>query len=132
MLKLRRVHYFLGVLLLGVLVLVLVLTIFETRTYYVRDLLIETTYGPKPHRVPCDQWPTPDEVRQALNEHSQFVKQIESINPGYTFVNINTLSCPGRADIRILYATASDRRAIELIVGEGKYIWGIPYQMSNT
>lgn len=126
-LRLRRLHC-----LIGVLLIVLVLTIIEVNTYYVRDLFIESTYGSKPHRVPCDQWPTPDEVRQVLNEHSQVVRRIESINPGFTAVNINTLSCPGRADIRILYATASDRQAIELILGEGKYFFGIPYQMRNT
>ena len=95
-------------------------------------LLIESTYGSKPHRVSCGQWSTPGEVRQVLNEHSQVVKQIESINPGFTVVDINTLSCPGRAGIRILYATASDRQAIELMLGEGQYFFGVPYQKSNT
>lgn len=127
-LRLRRLHWFIGVLLLSV----LVLTVLESRTYYIRDLLIESAHGSKPHRIPCDQWPTLGEVRQVLSEHSEVVRRIESINPGFTVVDINTLRCPGRADIRILYATATDRQAIELILGEGQYFFGIPYRMRNT
>ena len=47
-------------------------------------------------------------------------------------VDINDVSCPGRADIRILYATASDRQSIRAILGDGKYFFGVPYQMHNT
>ncbi len=126
--RLRRLHYLLGVLLLGT----LAATAIEVKTYYARDLLIESIYGSKPHRVPCGRWPTPDEVRQVLDEHAEVVSRIESINPGYTVVNANVLSCPGRADIRILYATASDRRAIKSLLGDGKYFFGVPYQMRNT
>ena len=111
---------------------VLVLTVVEARTYYARDLLKETVYGSKPHRVPCDRWPTPDEVRRVIDQHREVVRQIESINPGFTVLDINTLSCPGRADTQILYATASDREAIKLILGDGKYFSGVPYQMRNT
>ena len=119
--KLRRLRYVFGLALLGI----LVLTVVEARTYYGRDLLMETVYGSKPHRVPCDQWPTPDEVRRVIDQHQEVVRQIESINPGFTVLDINTLSCPERADIQILYATARDREAIKLILGDGKYS-GLP------
>ena len=125
--KLRRLRYVFGLALLGI----LVLTVVEARTYYGRDLLVETVYGSKPHRVPCDQWPTPDEVRRVIEQHQEVVRQIESINPGFTVLDINTLSCPGRADIQILYATARDREAIKLILEGGKYFFGVPYQMWN-
>ena len=127
-LKLRRLHFVLGLILLGVLVLAVV----EARTYYGRDLLMETAYGSKAHRVPCDQWPTPDEVQRVIDRHQEVFRQIESINPGFTVLDINTLSCPGRAAIEILYATAKDREAIKLILGDGKYFFGVPYQMRNT
>ena len=31
-----------------------------------------------------------------------------------------------------LYATAKDRDAIKLILGAGKYFFGVPYQLRNT
>ena len=117
---------------LGMLALsVLGLTIVECNTYYLRDLVIENIYGSKPHRVPCHKWPTPDEVRRVLDLHAEVIRTIEAINPGYVEVRINVWDCPGRADIRVLYATASDREAIKSILGEGKYFFGIPWQMRN-
>ena len=126
--KLRRLRYVLGLALLGVLVLAVV----ESKTYYGRDALMEAVYGSKPHRVPCDQWPTSNEVQEVIDHHQEVVRQIESINPGFTVLRINTLSCQGRADIQIQYATARDREAIKLILGDGKYFFGVPYQMQNT
>ena len=129
LLRLRRLYYITAGLILGALVISLVV---EANTYYVRDLLIEEFWGSKPHRVPCDKWPTPDEVQRVVDQHSQIISQIESVNPGFTVVNINTMSCPGRADIRIWYASYSDRDAIKSIIGDGKYFFGVPYQLRNT
>ena len=116
-------------LILGTLVIILVV---EANTYYVRDMLAQEFYGSKPHRVPCDKWPTPDEVRRIIDQNAQVVSQIESVNPGFVRVNINILSCPDRADIRIWYASYSDRDAIRSIIGDSKYFFGVPYQLRNT
>ena len=120
-------YYLLGTALLGA----LALAIFEANTYYMRNRVLESVYGASPHRVPCDKLPTPDEVRRVLSEHSQVVSEIKSINPGFTVVEINTMKCPGKADILILYASASDREAIKAILGDGKYLYGVPYDMKN-
>ena len=125
--RLRPLHYFLGSLLLGFLAVVVV----EVNTYYVRDLLYPDVYGSKPHRIPCEDWPTPSEVQQILDEHSDVVRSIEMINPGFISVGINVHSCPGKVDIRIFYATAVDRQAIELELGDKKYFLGIPYRLYN-
>ena len=106
---------------------------FEAETYYVRDQLAEAAYGWKPHRVPCEEWPTPGEVGQAIDRNADLVMRIESVNPGFVIVELNTTEkCPGRADIRILYATLRDRDAIRTIVGDDKYLFGVPYRMLNT
>ena len=52
----------------------------EAETYYVRDRLAESVYGSAPHRVPCEEWPTPGEVHQAIDrnadpDHSDRVRQ---------------------------------------------------------
>ena len=129
LLRLRRVYFIAAGLILGALVVSLVV---EANTYYVRDMLAEEFWGSKPHRVLCDKWPTPDEVQRIIDQNSEVVNQIESVNPGFVTVNINTLSCPGRADIRILYASYSDRDAIRPIIGDSKYFFGVPYQLRNT
>lgn len=112
---------------LGVLVMIVV----EVSTYYVRDQFHQSFYGAKPHRVPCKDWLTPGEVQRILEDHLDVVHRIEAINPGFVAVNVNTISCPGKADIRIYYATAADRQAIKSELGESKYLFGVPYQLHN-
>ena len=112
---------------LGLLLVVVV----EANTYYIQDMLYLDVYGSKPHRIPCEKWPTPVEVQRILDEHSDIVHRIEAINPGFTMVEINTYDCPDRADIRILYATATDKEAIKSEVGNGEYFFGVPYQLYN-
>ena len=110
-----------------------VVAAFEAETYYVRDRLAEAAYGWRPHRVPCEEWPTPAEVAQAIDENSDLVTRIESVNPGVVMVELNTTEkCPGRADIRILYMSMRERDAIKEIVGDDKYLFGVPYRMLNT
>ena len=104
----------------------------EWNTRHFRDMIIESIYGSKPHRVPCDELPTPEEVRRVLDEHAHIVGQIEAVNPGFTRVEVNTFSCVDRADIRILYATASDREQIRALLGDAESFFGVPYRMHNT
>ena len=110
-----------------------VVAAFEAETYYVRDQLAESVYGWKPHRVPCEEWPTPAEVAQAIDRNAHLVMRIESVNPGVVMVELNTTEkCPGRADIRIVYMSMRERDAIREIVGDDKYLFGVPYRMLNT
>ena len=105
----------------------------EAETYYVRDRLAESVYGSAPHRVPCEEWPTPGEVRQAIDRNADLITRIESVNPGLVSVEVSTTErCPGRADIRVLYASRGDRDAIRAIVGHEKYLFGVPYRLQNT
>ena len=127
--RLRRTHVIAAALLLGTLA---VAAIVEAETYYVRDRLAVSIYGSAPHRVPCEQRPTPGEVRQAIDRNADLVTRIESVNPGRVSVWLNTTDkCPGRADIHILYATMRDLDAIKMIVGDDKYLFGVPYRMLN-
>ena len=105
----------------------------EAETYYVRDRLAESVYGWTPHRIPCEEWPTPGEMRQAIDRNADVVGRIESVNPGHVMVLVNTTEkCPGRADIEIVYASQRDRDAIRAIVGDDKYLFGVPFRLLNT
>ena len=117
----------------AVLVVLAAAAVAEAETYYLRDRLAESVYGWTPHRVPCEQWPTPGEVRQAIDRNADLVDRIESVNPGFVSVEVNTTEkCPGRADIRVLYGSLRDRDAIRAIVGDEKYLFGVPFRLLNT
>lgn len=115
----------------ALLVAALALGIFEWNTHHIRDLLSERMYGSKPHRVPCDGLPTPDEVQRVLDENALFVERIEASHPGFTTVEMNTLTCADSADIRILYATARDRERIRELLGHSETFFGVPFNMQN-
>ena len=115
----------------ALMVAALVLAIIEWNTYHFRDLLIERIYGSKPHRVPCEELPSPEEVRRVLDENAHFTRRIESINPGFTFVEVSTLTCVDSADVRILYATADDRERIKEMLGDIETLFGVPYNVQN-
>ena len=128
--RLRRRRVIAAVLLLMALA---VAAAVEAETYYFRDRLAESVYGSAPHRVPCEEWPTPGEVRQAIDRNADLITRIESVNPGFVSVEASTSErCPGRADIRVLYASRGDRDAIRAIVGDEKYLFGVPYRLQNT
>ena len=110
------------------------LVVFETNTAWVRNLVIESTYGSY-HWAPCRRWPTPEEVQGVLDEHRDVVRQIEAVTPGSRAVSlyVNTdKSCPGKADIAITYGGRRDKNAIRKIIGDDKYFFGVPYRMRNT
>ena len=111
--------------------LVAALAVFEWNTYHFRDLLSERMYGSRPHRVPCDELPTPDEVQRILDDNALFVERIEAINPGFISVEMNTFTCVDSADIRILYATTRDRERIRALLGQAEIFFGVPFNMQN-
>lgn len=78
----------------------------------------------------CDTLPSVTDVEQSLKDHAQVQKQIESINLGAVFVDVEEVSsCPGKAVVAINYATDNDRERIKQIIGSN--FFGIPYRMYN-
>ena len=120
---------------IGLVVLVVLnLVLFEINTAWGRNLVIESLYGSY-HWVPCSRWPTAEEAQRVLAEHQDVVRQIEAVTPrsraASLYVNTDE-SCAGKADIRITFGGRSDKEAIREIIGDDKYLFGIPYRMSNT
>ena len=102
--RLRRTRVIAAVLLLAALAAAAAA---EAETYYVRDRLAESVYGSAPHRVPCEEWPTPGEVHQAIDRNADLITRIESVNPDSS----RWRSAP-RRDARAERTSASSTRRV--------------------
>lgn len=82
------------------------------------------------HYLPCEKWPEATEVERIVQAHQEVIHQIEQVNPGQVFVDVDTWTCPGKADLLISYASHRDRLAIKQIIGADTF-FGVPYRMEN-
>ena len=82
------------------------------------------------HYLPCDQWPTAAQAQQVIQQHQDVVARIKPENPGFAGVDVDEMTCPGKADIIIWYASHQNRLAIEAIIGADRF-FGIPYRLQN-
>ena len=126
-LGLGRWQYLVGTLAVGL----LAFAIMEINTAYLRDFLSVSIYGTRPHRIPCDDWPTRDEVEQTLKQHTGVIRRIEFIGSGSVDLSINTWSCPGKAELYIYYPAKRHIKTIRTIIGNEKYFFGVPYTLRN-
>lgn len=84
----------------------------------------------KNHYLPCDKLPTEVEVNRTVQVHQNIVEAIEKVNSGLVGVEIDTTTCPGKADLLIWYGSHTDRIQIEKII-DGDTFFGIPYRLNN-
>lgn len=82
------------------------------------------------HYLPCDKLPEEAEVRRVVQEHQTIVEAIERVNAGLVGVEIDSTTCPGRADLLIWYASHENRLEIEKIIGDNTF-FGVPYRLNN-
>ena len=109
----------------------LTFTVVEVNTAYFRDLASVSIYGAKPHRVPCSEWPTANEVEQLVVRKDQVVREIESVKPGGIKVVVNSRRCSGKAEILIYFEARHHIAEIKRIIGDEKYFFGVPYTLAN-
>ena len=121
---------FVSTVLLLILILCLGIWILEAQTKFLRRTYDNIVLDNRNHYLSCDQLPSEAEVRQVMDEHQDVVKRIEQINPGFVRVEIDTSTCPGKADILFWYGTHQDRLLIESIIA-GETFYGIPFRMQN-
>ena len=113
-------------------IVVAILAVVEANTALVQDSVSEALLGTKRTRVPCAQWPTPDEARHAIDEHPQVVNQIVAVSPRVVSVEVEGRKrCPGKALIMIYFPGWREENAIMSILGDEIYFLGIPYEMRN-
>ena len=119
---------------LAVLVLILILCIgiwiLEAQTKILRKTYDEVILDNRNHYLSCEQLPSESEVRQVIEAHQDVIAKIEQINPGFVGVEVDTSTCPGRADILFWYGTHQDRLLIESIIADDTF-YGLPYRLQN-
>lgn len=112
------------------LILFVGILILESQTKFLRKIYDEVIMDNRNHYLACDQLPSEAEVRQVMETHQDVIKKIEQINPGFVGVEMDTYTCPGRADILFWYGTHKDRLLIENILADDTF-YGIPYRLRN-
>ncbi len=83
----------------------------------------------KEHFLSCTELPEKEFTERVFREHAKTVAEIEQINPGFIFVEVDATQCAGKADIVIYFASHKEREQIETILGDS--FWGVPYRMYN-
>jgi hypothetical protein len=104
--------------------------IFEAQTKFFRKAYDEIILDNRGHYLSCEQLPSEAEVRRMVGDHQDVIKKIEQIKPGFVGVEIDTSTCPGKADVLFWYGTHKDRVLIEDIIA-GDTFYGIPYRLQN-
>jgi hypothetical protein len=102
----------------------------ESQAKIIRRLYDNYVLDNRDHYLPCAKWPTEVEVRTALKQHPDVARAIEAVNPGFVGMEVDTSTCPGKADLIIWYASHEDRLEIETIIA-GDMFFGVPYRLQN-
>jgi hypothetical protein len=104
--------------------------ILDTQTRLFRRAYDEIVLDNREHYLPCEQLPAEAEVSQIMEDHQDLIKKIEEIHPGFVGVEMDSSTCPGKADIVFWYGTHQDRLLIEDILA-GETFYGVPYRLEN-
>ena len=122
----------------ALLLIALILAGVEVSTGQVLDTCTGLTAQSKINRVPCYQWPTIAEIERILAANPAIIRQIETVPPSGATVVIGTaqnrfssliFDCQDKGFLDISYAGYHEMRAIKAIIGNRKYLLGIPYEL---
>ena len=117
-------------LLVGLLIVCVTAVALETRLKVIQRGYDNFVMDNRNHYLSCEELPTKLEVERILEGHKDVVQKIEQIAPGFIGVEIDSLSCEGKADLLIWYGTHQQRLTIEQII-DGDTFFGIPYRLQN-
>ena len=118
------------VLIIAVIVICLGVTIAEIQMNFIQRLMDNVLYDNRNHYLSCEQLPTVAAVMQVVEEHQDLIQEIEQMNPGFVGVEIDTFTCPGKADLVFWYGGHEERVAIENIINNGTF-FEVPYRLHN-
>ena len=104
--------------------------VIEAQTKIVRRAYDNFILDNENHYLPCEKLPTETEVSKVIQEHQDMIRTIDQVNPGLVEVDMDTMTCSGKADLIIWYATHQDRVEIKRLIGEDTF-FGVPYRMQN-
>lgn len=120
-----------GLLYVVIFLLILVALFYvELEAKVFRKWYVDTVGDGKNHFLSCNKLPQVSKVKEVVEMHQETIHKIKQVNPGWVKVRIDTLTCPGKADILIEYPTHQDRIAIENIISDERF-FGIPYRLRN-
>ena len=105
-------------------------TLIETRFHVTQRGYDNFILDNRNHYLPCEDLPTKAEVERVMKQHADIVQQIQQIAPGFTGVEIDAVTCEGKADLLIWYGTHQQRIAVEEAIGAETF-FGIPYRLQN-
>jgi len=117
-------------LMIGLLLLCGSAAIIETRFKVIQRSYDHFIMDNRNHYLPCQALPTRIEVERIIEQHSDVIQQIQQVDQGFVGVEIDSITCEGKADLLIWYGTHEQRIAIEKIIG-GDTFFGIPYRLQN-
>ena len=118
------------VLIIAILVICLGVAVAEIQTKFIRRLMDNVLYDNRNHYLSCEQLPTVSTVMQVVEEHQDLIQEIEQMKPGFVGVEIDTFTCPGKADLVFWYGGHEERLAIESIINN-ETLFGVPYRLHN-
>lgn len=102
----------------------------ESQTNFLRKIYDAVILDNRNHYLSCEQLPSEEEVRRVMDAHQDVIQKIEQVNPGFVGVEMDTVTCPGKADILFWYGTHEDRLRIESLIA-GDTFYGVPYRLQN-
>lgn len=115
---------------IGFLLLCAVGMLLETRFKLVQRGYDNFILDNRNHYLSCADLPARVDVEIVVEQHRNVIQQIRDVAPDFVDVEIDSVTCEGKADLLIWYGTHQQRIAIEEIIG-GETFFGIPYRLQN-
>lgn len=119
-----------SLLIIGLTLICTALVVIEALFHVVQRAYDHSVLDNRNHYLACRDLPTKIEVERIVEQHQDLIQQIVEVAPGFVGVEIDDLTCSGKADLLIWYGTHQQRLAIEKIIGEDTF-FGIPYRLQN-
>jgi len=106
-------------------------TIVEVRLKLIQRAYDRFILDNRNHYLACQDLPSRIEVESIVEQHNAVIQQIGQVAPGFVGVEIDSLTCAGKADLLIWYGTHEQRVAVEEII-DGDTFFGVPYRLQNS
>lgn len=119
-----------SLLVIGLLLICALATIVEWQFHVIQRAYDQFIMDNRNHYLSCQDLPTKIEAERIIEQYGDVVQQIQQVAPGLVGVEIDTVTCEGKADLLIWYGTHQQRIAIEAIIA-GDTFFGIPYRLQN-
>lgn len=114
----------------GLFLVCAIATIMEVRLKVIQRAYDHFILDNRNHYLACQDLPSRIEVERIVEQHHAVIQQIGHVAPGFVGVEIDFLTCAGKADLLIWYGTHEQRVAIEEIIGDDTF-FGVPYRLQN-